>query len=112
MFNSFNSMVYLHSALICIRQCIMTRLSISARVCSWGTIFVFMFAVTDFRGILAQWFFRKLTHSALIPGFALLCSTCYTKPELPLRLSIWFTAIGISAPSTISLLTYALLRAV
>ncbi|KAI0684268.1 MFS general substrate transporter [Cytidiella melzeri] len=69
--------------------------ALSATIFVWGSIVMLMVLVTNYPGAIAQRFFLGLVESAVAPGFVLLCSMWYTKSELPLRLSIWFSAIGI-----------------
>nr|KMM65664.1 membrane transporter [Coccidioides posadasii RMSCC 3488] len=61
---------------------------------AWGLVLTCFAAVENFSGAVALRFFLGVFEAAVTPGFALLTSQWYTKPEQAIRVNLWFSFNG------------------
>jgi Major Facilitator Superfamily len=61
----------------------------------WGIIVMLTCIVTDYRGLYAQRIFLGFVEASVSPGFVAITRMWYTKAEQPLRLGIWWSAVGL-----------------
>lgn len=61
----------------------------------WGAIVMLTCVVHDWRGLYAQRVFLGFVEASVSPGFVALTRMWYTKAEQPLRLGIWWSAVGL-----------------
>lgn len=61
----------------------------------WGVIVMLTCIVTDWRGLYAQRIFLGFIEASVSPGFVAITRMWYTKAEQPLRLGIWWSAVGL-----------------
>ncbi|KAJ1019848.1 hypothetical protein NDA13_006071 [Ustilago tritici] len=71
------------------------NLFLGCAIILWGVIVILTPAIGSWRGLIAQRFFLGSIESAVSPGFILLTRSWYKRSEQPLRLGIWYSAIGL-----------------
>lgn len=67
-------------------------LGISAFI--WGVMVLVMVWSKSFSHVLVTRFFLGVFESAVTPGLSLMTGWWYTRGEIPLRQTIWYSAVG------------------
>lgn len=61
----------------------------------WGVLVMLTCVVSDYRGLYAQRIFLGFVEASVPPGFVAVTRMWYTKRQQPLRLGIWWSAVGL-----------------